>query len=94
MLLYIFYFFAVISIYLGLLSLRGGVRFVRYLQKELAADLGEYAPFVTVFVPCRGVDVGLKENILSLFTQDYPAFEIIFVSDTADDAAFSIIEEA
>ncbi len=94
MLLYIFYFFAVISIYLGLLSLRGGVRFVRYLQKELAEELSDYTPFVTVFVPCRGVDPGLKENILSLFAQDYPGYEIIFVSDSTDDPAFTVIEEA
>jgi ceramide glucosyltransferase len=94
LLLYIFYFFAAISIYLGLLSLRGGVRFVRYLQKELAQDLSDYAPFVTVFVPCRGVDPGLKENVLSLFAQDYPAYEIIFISDSANDPAFAVIEEA
>jgi ceramide glucosyltransferase len=92
--LYIFYFFAVISIYLGLLSLRGGVRFVRYLQKEMAEDLGDYTPFVTVFVPCRGVDPGLKQNILSLFAQNYPAYEIIFVSDSADDPAFAVVEDA
>jgi ceramide glucosyltransferase len=94
LLLYIFYFFAGISIVLGLLSLRGGVRFVRYLQKETAQELPEYTPFTTVFVPCRGVDDGLKQNILSLFAQDYPEFEIIFVSDSADDPAFAVIEEA
>ena len=93
-LLLTFYFFAVISICLGLLSLRGGVRFVRYLQHELAEDLVGYTPFVTIFVPCRGVDRGLKENIASLFAQDYPAYEIIFVSDSADDPAFIVIEEA
>jgi len=92
--LYIFYFFVAISIYLGLLSLRGGVRFVRYLQKELREELGDYTPFVTVFVPCRGVDPGLKQNVLSLFAQDYPAYEIIFVSDSPDDPAFAVIEEA
>ena len=94
MLLYIFYFFAGISILLGLLSLRGGVRFVRYLQKQTAEGPPDYTPFATVFVPCRGVDEGLKENILSLFAQDYPAFEIIFVSDSNDDPAFPVIEEA
>ena len=94
MLLYIFYFFAAISIYLGLVSLRGGVRFVRYLQKELAKEPPDYTPFATVFVPCRGVDEGLKNNFLSLFAQDYPAFEIVFVSDSADDRAFAIVEEA
>jgi cellulose synthase/poly-beta-1,6-N-acetylglucosamine synthase-like glycosyltransferase len=92
-LLFIFYFFAAISIFLGLLSLRSGVRFVRYLQSEINKELPEFMPFVTVFVPCRGLDDGLKENVVSLFGQDYPAFEIIFVSDTADPA-FAVIEEA
>lgn len=92
--LFTFYFFAGISIFLGLLSLRGGVRFVRYLQNETAKEMPEYTPFTTVFVPCRGVDDGLKENVLSLFAQDYPAFEIVFVSDSADDPAFAVIEAA
>lgn len=93
-LLLLFYFFATISIWLGLISLRGGVRFVRYLRAELATEYPEFTPFATVFVPCRGVDDGLKENINAIFAQDYPAFEIVFVSDTADDPAFAIIEEA
>ena len=67
---------------------------MRYLQQQLAKDLAGYTPFVTVFVPCRGVDPGLKENIHSLFAQDYPAYEIIFVSDSANDPAFAVIEEA
>ncbi len=63
-------------------------------KRKTAKELPEYTPFTTVFVPCRGVDDGLKENILSLFAQDYPEFEIIFVSDSADDPAFAVIEEA
>ena len=93
-LLIAFYFFAAISIWLGLISLRGGVRFVRYLQAELAREYPAFTPFATVFVPCRGVDEGMKENIGAIFAQDYPAFEIVFVSDTADDPALTIIEEA
>ncbi len=92
--LFIFYFLGIVSILLGLLSLRGGVRFVRYLQDEISKEPPEYAPFTTVFVPCRGVDAGLKENMLALFAQDYPAYEIIFISDNADDSAFAVIEEA
>jgi len=92
--LLIFYFFAVISIWLGLISLRGGVRFVRYLQAELDTEYPEFEPFATVFVPCRGLDQGLKENISAIFAQDYPAFEIVFTSDRADDPAFAIIDEA
>jgi cellulose synthase/poly-beta-1,6-N-acetylglucosamine synthase-like glycosyltransferase len=90
----IFYFFAAISIWLGLISLLGGVRFVRYVQAELAREYAEFTPFVTVFVPCRGVDEGLKENINAIFAQDYPAFEIVFVGDRADDPAFAVIAAA
>lgn len=92
--LWTFYFFAAVSIVLGLLSLRGGLRFVRYVQRELAKEIPDFTPFVTVLLPCRGVDYGLKENIASLFAQDYPAFEVVFVSDAADDPAFAVIEEA
>jgi cellulose synthase/poly-beta-1,6-N-acetylglucosamine synthase-like glycosyltransferase len=70
------------------------VRFVRYVHAELATEYPEFTPFVTVFVPCRGLDEGLKENISAIFAQDYPRFEIIFVTDRADDPAFAIIEEA
>ena len=94
-LLFLFYFFATISIWLGLISLRGGLRFGRYLRAELAKDDDpDFTPFATIVVPCRGVDDGLKENINAILTQDYPAFEIVFVSDSADDPAFAIIEEA
>jgi glycosyltransferase involved in cell wall biosynthesis len=93
-LLLLFYFLATISIWLGLISLRSGVRFVRYLQAELAKEYPDFTPFVTIFVPCRGVDDGLRENVSAIFAQDYPAFEIIFVSDRADDPALAVAEEA
>jgi ceramide glucosyltransferase len=92
--LLLFYFFAAISIWLGFISLRGGVRFVRYLQAEAGKVYPEFTPFVSVFVPCRGLDEGLKENISAIFSQDYPAFEIVFVTDAPDDPALPIIDDA
>src|SRR5882762_9425263 len=89
-----YYFLAAIAIWLGLSSLRGGLRFASYLQAELAEQYPEFTPFVTVFVPCRGVDDGLRENLLAIFAQDYPAFEIIVVSDRADDPALAVVAEA
>jgi len=88
-----FYLLAAISIWLGLSSLRGGLRFVRYLQAELTKEYSEFTPFVTVFVPCRGVDDRLRENLAAIFAQDYPAFEIIVVSDRADDLALAVVAE-
>ncbi len=89
--LLLFYFFAVISLWLGLLSLRGGIRFVHYLQHELAAETLEFTPYVTVFLPLRGVDDGLSENLAAIFRQDYPAFEIVFIADRADDPALALV---
>ena len=93
-LLLVFYFFATISIWLGLLSLRSGLRFVHYLQIELAKQDEVFTPFVTIFLPMRGVDDGLRENVAAIFRQDYPSFEIIFVTDRADDPALAVIETA
>lgn len=90
----LFYFFAAISIWLGLLSLRSGIRFVHYIQNELAKDGGEFTPFVTVFMPLRGVDSGLSENVAAVFAQDYPSFEIVFVTDRAHDPALAVVEKA
>ncbi|HSQ23529.1 MAG TPA: glycosyltransferase family 2 protein [Pyrinomonadaceae bacterium] len=93
-LLIIFYFLASVSIWLGLLSLRSGVRFVRYVQSETARNYPPFTPFVTVIVPLRGLDDGLYENITAIFSQDYPAYEVIFVSDDENDIAWAIIEKA
>ena len=93
-LLVTFYVLAAISIYLGVLSLRSGVRFIRYLQAELAREYSEYEPFVTVFLPLRGADQELEKNIAALFAQTYANYEVIFVSDDANDAAWDIVEEA
>ena len=93
-LLITFYFFAAVSIWLGLLSLRSGLRFVGYVQAELAKNDQGFTPLVTVFMPLRGLDEGLRENVAAIFAQHYPSFEIIFVADHADDPALTIIDQA
>jgi cellulose synthase/poly-beta-1,6-N-acetylglucosamine synthase-like glycosyltransferase len=93
-LLVTFYVLAAISIYLGVLSLRGGVQFIHYLQAELTKDYPEFTPFVTVFLPLRGADHDLEQNITALFAQTYANYEVIFVGDDANDPAWSIVERA
>ncbi|MBD0370897.1 MAG: glycosyltransferase family 2 protein [Pyrinomonadaceae bacterium] len=89
----VFYFFASVLIFLGLLSLRGGFYYLAHFRRELSKEEGDYAPRVTVIAPCRGLDQGLRENISALFEQDYPSFEIIFVSDREEDPALLVVEE-
>jgi cellulose synthase/poly-beta-1,6-N-acetylglucosamine synthase-like glycosyltransferase len=93
-LLITFYCFAALSIWLGLLSLRSGLRFVGYVRAELANNDHGFKPLVTVFMPLRGLDEGLRENVAAIFAQHYPSFEIIFVADHADDPALAVIDEA
>jgi ceramide glucosyltransferase len=91
--LLLFYFFAAIAVWLGVLSLRGGVRYYAHVRSETARQLPEYTPLVSVIAPFRGLDQGLTENICALFKQDYPAYEIVFVTDRPDDPALNVVEE-
>lgn len=89
----IFYFFALIVVFLGVLSLRSGLGFARYVQDEIARPLPDFAPFVSINAPCRGLESGLRKNIAALFCQDYPEYEILFVTDRADDPSLKVVDE-
>lgn len=89
----LFYFFAAIVIWLGILSLRGGLSFAAYVRRETARPLPDFTPFASIIVPCRGLEDGLRDNLAALFEQDYPAYEIIFVSDRADDPSLGVVQE-
>jgi len=91
----IYYAIAALVLWQGLMSLRGGLRYLSFFRRELAdgPPPAAYAPFAAVFVPCRGLDQGLRENFAALFAQDYPAYELVFVSDRGDDPALALAEE-
>lgn len=89
----VFYLFAAIAIWLGLLSVRGGIRYLAYVKRETTRPLSDYTPFASVVAPLRGLDQGLRENLEALFDQDYPRYEIIFVTDRPEDPALPIVDE-
>ena len=91
--MWVYYFFAAIVIWLGILSLRGGVRFAAYIRSQLAQPPADYSPFATVIVPCRGLEDGLEENLAALFEQSYPAYEVLFVTDSETDPALEVIQK-
>ena len=85
--IYLFYFFAAVLVFLSYKSFRGGINYLNFFKQELAKLRSDHAPFATVFVPCRGLDQNLHENLSALFRQDYPEYEVVFVvDDEADDA--------
>ncbi len=93
----VFYFFATLIVWQGIISLLGGFRYRAFVRREMKFDNDardvSYAPFVSVIAPCRGQDQGLRENLSALFTQRYPAYEIIFVTDKETDASVAVFEE-
>lgn len=92
--IYLLYLLAAVLIYLSILSLRGGFRYLDYFKKELAKPKSDFAPFASIIVPCRGLDENLKDNLRALYRQNYPAYEIIFAVDDPQDPAVSVIEKA
>ncbi|MCA1818056.1 MAG: glycosyltransferase [Acidobacteria bacterium] len=78
----------------SLASLRGGFRYLGFFRRELSREPADFAPRASVFVPCRGVEQGLRENLSALFRQDYPAYELVFVVDDAGDPALGVVEAA
>jgi cellulose synthase/poly-beta-1,6-N-acetylglucosamine synthase-like glycosyltransferase len=91
--MYIYYFFAIVAILIGVQSLLSGLRFAAYVRLECARIPQNFIPFVSIIAPCRGFDRGLKENLKALFVQEYPGYEIVFVTDEACDPCVAAINE-
>ncbi len=88
-----FYFFSFILVLLGVSSLKGGLEFLRYVREEMKRGRSDFTPAASVIAPCRGLDQGLEENISALFMQNYPAYEILFVTDSREDPALAVVEK-
>lgn len=91
--LVIHFLFSALLIYLSFKSFRGGMDYLNYFKQELAKPPADFTPFATVIAPCKGLDEGLAENLSVLLSQDYPAYEVLFVVDDADDPAVRVFEE-
>jgi ceramide glucosyltransferase len=88
---YVYYFLAALAAWVGLKSLINGVRFAAYVRRETSRALPDFCPFVAVIAPTRGVEDGFAENVRPLMVQDYPAYEVLFVFDDAQDRAIEIV---
>jgi len=78
-----------IAIALGILSLVDGAKSIRHIRTYRPRST--WRPRVVVFCPCRGVDHGLRENILSILEQSYAPMRAVFILDSASDPAFNVL---
>lgn len=65
----------------------------RYYRSRLRStcDL-EWVPRVSLFAPCKGLDLDLEANLEKLFQQDYPNYELCFIVETLADPAHAVIQ--
>jgi cellulose synthase/poly-beta-1,6-N-acetylglucosamine synthase-like glycosyltransferase len=89
----LYYFFAVIAVWIGIKSLMGGVRYAAYVRRETNRPLPEYYPFVSVIAPTRGHEVGFVDNVKPLLEQNYPRYEIQFVFDDPQDPSLLLVND-
>jgi len=82
--LFWYWFFAGPALLLALLSLRGERKRAAYVAGRLA-ETPTWLPPVSVIVPVKGQDEGLRENLAALASLDYPDYELIVAADTAAD---------
>jgi cellulose synthase/poly-beta-1,6-N-acetylglucosamine synthase-like glycosyltransferase len=87
----LYYFFAVIAVWIGIKSLMGGVRYARYVRREMDRPLPEFCPFVSVIAPTRGHEGGFTDNVKPLLEQNYPEYEILFVFDNPQDPSLPLV---
>jgi ceramide glucosyltransferase len=91
--IFAFCFIAAALVFLSWKSFRGGIEYLNYFKSELAKPVPDFAPMVSVFAPCRGLDEDLEANLAALLRQDFPRYEVIFVVDSKTDAAVPVIEK-
>ena len=93
MLTFLLWVLAAVLACFALLSVVNTGRFIAYVRRELAHEATPFTPRLSVIMPCKGVDPGFHENVRSLLEQDYPDFELLFVTATSDDPARAGLEE-
>ena len=89
----LYYLLAAVAIWFGIQSLLSGFRYFAYVRRETTHPLPDFTPFVSVIAPYKGLEPGLAANVSALLSQNYPAFEILFVLDDVRDDAIALIQE-
>lgn len=73
----------------GLTLLLLTVRLKRRLPAMMElSPRNEQLPYVSLILPCKGLDPGFQDNMIALLHQDHPRLELLFVVATRDDPAF------
>lgn len=84
----------VLLLFILLQSLAGvidGIRYYCYIREHLKTPVEAWTPFASVVLPCKGLDYELEENVEALLCQEYPDYEVIFVTASASDPSVPLL---
>lgn len=85
--------FVVVSYLCACLLVFLAIRYRARLRTTAIDSNPGYSPKAAVIVPCKGLDLSFENNVLVLLEQDYPDYEVIFVTADRDDPAYSCLEQ-
>ena len=83
------YAIAIASILIQVLFVFQIFQHYRYVLKKFVRKHTSYRPKVTLIVPCKGIDTAFDENIGSFYRLDYDNYELMFVVESSEDAAYN-----
>lgn len=52
-----------------------------------------YNPFAAIFIPCKGIEKGMKQYLQAMLKQDYHNYRAYFIVEKEEDPAVEIIKE-
>ncbi len=83
-----------LSLLEALYSLKEGIRHLRFFRRRQHDRPGDFAPPVTLVLPCRGIDPGLEENLRAYCELDYPDYQLLLVTDSSSDPSVRVLERS
>ncbi len=84
---------ALTSLLLGALLTLQSFEHRRFTRSRLhRADGRRFTGRTVVFIPCKGLDLELEQNLRPLLTQQFPNYEVRFLLEHAEDPARPVIE--
>ena len=89
----VFLAIACLAMALSFIPILLAIRFCQYINHALEKTESGYSPKASLFVPCKGLDPDFRKNIEALFNQDYPNYELIFITATQDDSAYPVLDK-
>lgn len=88
----LFQILAILQILVGLYMIFDAVQWRGFARRKMLTDPGFYAPRTAVLCPCKGMEPGLEQNLLSLCEFNHQNYELFFILASESDSAAGLVK--